>query len=247
VTDRMGVVEEMAGLGFSSSSVVPPTAVRRNITQRRSRDKIKDEGDTVPRSSLLSRKPRSRSKDRRYSVESTGEMVDFERTDWRSSASARFSPPPTRGGTYQLNPYPAGDPDHGLRGVPERSASSMILRKSRGDKGTREGTGGTRTHEANRVLSSTHKQRTFSRLSATPISSKVDTTEPFRRDCIPSEQEYPELHRSLTQMWYERQEAVRGMGDALGEDDSERYSTLKIMVDFLNDAMHTEWASLQRV
>jgi hypothetical protein len=41
VTDRMGIAEQMAEPGFSSSGVVPPTAVRRNITQRRSRDRKK--------------------------------------------------------------------------------------------------------------------------------------------------------------------------------------------------------------
>ena len=50
----------------------PESALRRNITQRRSRSKVKDDGLLAPDASLMSRRPRSRSKDRRYSMESTG-------------------------------------------------------------------------------------------------------------------------------------------------------------------------------
>ncbi len=75
-----------------SRSTVPPTAARKNVTQRRPRGKLKDEGwDTAPRASLLARRPRSRSKDRRYSIESTGGEENCERQDWRST-SARFQP-----------------------------------------------------------------------------------------------------------------------------------------------------------
>ena len=54
------------------SSVVPASVVRRNVTQRRSRGKEKDDGMTAPNPSILSRRPRSRSKDRRYSIEIEG-------------------------------------------------------------------------------------------------------------------------------------------------------------------------------
>jgi hypothetical protein len=54
------------------SLCVPESAVRKNITQRRSRGKTKDEGNIAPDASMISRRPRSRSKDRRYSIESVG-------------------------------------------------------------------------------------------------------------------------------------------------------------------------------
>jgi hypothetical protein len=78
-----------------SDSVVPSTVIRRNITQRRSKGKSVDKGEMAPRSSLLLRRPRSRSKDRRYSFESTGGIADCERPDWRA-ASARFPPTTAR-------------------------------------------------------------------------------------------------------------------------------------------------------
>jgi hypothetical protein len=63
-------------------SVVPATVVRRNITQRRSRGKEKHDGTTSPDPSMLSRRPRSRSKDRRYSIEVEGlAAADCERQD----------------------------------------------------------------------------------------------------------------------------------------------------------------------
>jgi hypothetical protein len=126
--------------------------------------------------------------------------------------------------------------------MPERSTSSKISKKSGGDKENRKGTGDTHAHMANIILSSTNEQRTSSKLPAIPISSQLDPTAPFLRDFIPSEQEHPELRRSSTQKWY-------GIcsHSVMSDDDSERYSTLKIMVDFLNDAMHKEWASVHQV
>jgi hypothetical protein len=90
-------------------AVVPPTAVRRNITQRRSKGRAKDEGETAPMASLLSRRPRGRSKDRRYSLESIGKEATgigaaCESQDWRST-SARFKPPQANDGTYHVFPY----------------------------------------------------------------------------------------------------------------------------------------------
>ncbi len=73
----------------------------------------------------------------------------------------------------------------------------------------------------------------------------MDSTAPFLRDFIPSEEEHPELHKSLTQKWYERQDVVRGLGDALlGDDDVDRYDTLKVMIAHINTAMHDEWKSV---
>ncbi len=80
--------------GDGIPSVVPATVVRRNITQRRSRGKEKDDGTIAPDPSILSRRPRSRSKDRRYSIEAEGLTAgNCERQDWRS-ASAVNRPTP---------------------------------------------------------------------------------------------------------------------------------------------------------
>ncbi len=74
------------------SPCVPESAVRKNITQRRSRGRTKDEGNLVPDVSMVSRRPRSRSKDRRYSIESVGiwsppEQSFTEWQDWRPATA----------------------------------------------------------------------------------------------------------------------------------------------------------------
>jgi hypothetical protein len=71
--------------------VVPATEARRNITHRRSRDRVRATGDLSPNPALVSRLPRRRSRDRRYSLESEGIVEDCERQEWRAT-SARFQP-----------------------------------------------------------------------------------------------------------------------------------------------------------
>jgi hypothetical protein len=55
-----------------SSMAMSATQARRNITQRRSRDRGNDGGTDVSQIGRVARRPRGRSKDRRYSMESTG-------------------------------------------------------------------------------------------------------------------------------------------------------------------------------
>ena len=61
-----GARAQLNGEGSSSveslegqRDIAPPAAVRRNVTQRRSKGRAKDDGETVPMASLLSRRPRS--------------------------------------------------------------------------------------------------------------------------------------------------------------------------------------------
>ncbi len=68
----------------------------------------------------------------------------------------------------------------------------------------------------------------------------MDPNAPFLREYIPSEQTHPILHRHLTQLWYDRQEAIRGLGDALADDDSARFGFLQRKVEGVNQAMHEE-------
>jgi hypothetical protein len=58
------------------SPMMSGSVVRRNITQRKSRGRSRDDGSTAPDASLLARRPRSRSKDRRYSLESNGTLMN---------------------------------------------------------------------------------------------------------------------------------------------------------------------------
>ncbi len=56
------------------------------------------------------------------------------------------------------------------------------------------------------------------------IHRRSDPTPPFMREAIPTEESNPDLHHKLTQLWYQRQNAVRGLGDALASDDLREYA-----------------------
>ena len=232
-----------AGSPTGRVSAVSPTAVRRNITQRRSKGKTKDEGDTLPLASLLSRRPRSRSKDWRYSLESTGIEAACENQDWRHT-SARFQPPQTSDGTCQVFPYSATDPDQGYRFRRGHSASSSSpenegKRIEFDDRENIEETGKDLPHLAYRVPSSTNVREVPTSPSWPFSLSRLDTAAPFLQEFIPAQDFHPELHQTLTRLWYDRQEAVRELGDALGKDDSARYTTLQSEVTVINTRMHT--------
>jgi hypothetical protein len=98
---------------------------------------------------------------------------------------------------------------------------------------------------ANRVSSSTKEHAPLAS-SGSQRSYQLESTAPFLRENIPPEREHPELFRFLTQKWYERQEAVRGLGNALADDELERYEELKSMVDQINQNMHKEWRAVFR-
>jgi hypothetical protein len=74
---------------------------------------------------------------------------------------------------------------------------------------------------------------------AVPSLVQRDTTAPFLKESIPALEIHPVLHQALTKLWYERQEAVRGMGDALAQDDAERFNALQSEVSLINTRMHT--------
>ncbi len=79
---------------------IPATLLRRNITQRRSKGREKDDGTVLPRASLLSRRSTSRLQDQRYVLESTrGEGIRQRRSSldeslpWNHPSHDRFSQP----------------------------------------------------------------------------------------------------------------------------------------------------------
>ena len=223
------------------SMAMPATQARRNITQRRSRDRGIDEGTDVPQSFRVARRSRGRSKDRRYSVESTGvnEIADCERQDWRSTSGVMD--PPSNDGIF-YNAYPAPRIMHDP--VPLYQLEEGRISPPLGEEeqmGSEDEEGVHATNLAYRVSSSTSVRSYALESSSEP---NVSDFPPFRREQIPSQSTHPVLHRHLTQLWYDRQEAVRGLGDALGEDDLVRYGKLQFQIANLNSAMHAE---LQRV
>jgi hypothetical protein len=64
------------------------------------------------------------------------------------------------------------------------------------------------------------------------------TEAPFLRESIPALESNPVLHQVLTKLWYELQEAARGLGDALARDDAEGFMTKQSEVSGINTRMH---------
>ena len=245
-----GVPLRSAMFDSPESSAVPPTAARRNVTQRRSRDRERDDGE-APNASLLSRRPRSRSKDRRYSLESVGEPLgdsdSCENREWRAARSL-LRP---KGGGEEISPrhpYPPGLMSERLgyagsssgKGVSASQSKSTHRRKDDllGGENRRQ-KWDTTTNLANRVPSSTRSSEGCLKSTSESLPL-LDPTTPFLREYIPAENTHPELHRSLSEKWYERQEAVRGMKDALAEDDSGLYADLQAFVTHINSQMYEE-------
>jgi len=228
-------------IGPSSPSIASASGVRRNITQRRSRDKVRDNGASAPFSGLLTRRPRSRSQDRRYSLESRRGLEECERQDWRAT-SARFLPrtaekKPTleeRGRTVHLSPYLfIESEDEGK----DETGDDQEVRTN------------TQTGLAYRVPSSTRPGESDSESSSSdslPVTY-LDPTTPFLRSNIPPEDKYPILHKHMTDLWYARQEAIRGLGDALANDDDGLFGILQSKVEEFNKALHSSLRGLKEV
>jgi hypothetical protein len=106
------------------------------------------------------------------------------------------------------------------------------------DRENIEETGKDLPHLAYRVPSSTNVREVPTSPSWPFSLSRLDTTAPFLREFIPAQDAHPDLHHTLTRLWYDRQEAVRELGDALGRDDSTRYTTLQSEVTIINTRMH---------
>ncbi len=106
-TRNDAVMAEM-GTDEPAFSAYPGTEMRRNITVRRSRDRLSLKPDVLPRTpdDVLRRRPKDRPRDLAY-----GEQV--------SRATSAITHKRNHGeeltGSYRLRPYPKDDPDEGYR------------------------------------------------------------------------------------------------------------------------------------
>ncbi len=156
-----------------------------------------------------------------------------------------FNPPRQVMGHTTFFPYSATtDLDQGFRFRREHSASSSSpenegKRIEFDDRENIEETGKDLPHLAYRVPSSTNVREVPTSPSWPFSLSRLDTAAPFLREFIPAQDAHPNLHQTLTRLWYDRQEAVRELGDALGRDDSTRYIALQSEVTVINTRMHT--------
>lgn len=205
-------------------SRVPESAMRRNITQRRSRGKAKDEDDRVLDASRVSRRPRSRSKDRRYSIESTGvlhhpELSFTDMQDVRSArAMVRPKAPASPARIHDLS-HPASyhHPDDMRQSV---EGHECLQRPE--------------PHDLSHVAPVLHDPHDHG--ESEESVDGMNTV--FMKHSIPEEDDHPQLRDHLLQLWEQRQSMAVAMNVALFEDDIEEFAFHQNTFTQINRAMH---------
>jgi hypothetical protein len=205
-------------------SRVPESVMRRNITQRRSRGKVKDEDDQAPDTSRVSRQPRSRSKDRRYSVKSTGVLHRPERSftgmqDVRP-ARAMVQPkvPASSTRIYDLSHSTSyHHPDDTRRSVEEHEGLQRP--------------GPQNTLPFAHVPHDPHDH-------GESKESEDGMNTIFMKHFIPEEDDHPQLRDHLLQLWEQRQSMAVAMNVALFEDDIEEFAFHQNTFSRINREMH---------
>jgi hypothetical protein len=199
--------------GFEDESLcVPESAVRKNITQRRSRGRTKDEGNLVPDVSMVSRRPRSRSKDRRYSIESVGiwsppEQSFTEWQDWRPETAV-----------VEPRNHVASTSVHDL----SRSAPHHHRGEARPDVKEHE-------HVQKSTLSAEIGSHIESMKDKGILEEKcIDESvkgeqynKVISKQSIPDEEESPQLRAYLIFLWNHRQARAVAINESLVNDDME--------------------------
>ena len=218
--------------GYENESLrVPESAVRRNITQRRSRGRTKDEGILVPDASVVSRRPRSRSKDRRYSLESVGvwsppEQSTTEWQDWRpATAVVKPKSHDTLTSVHDLS----------------QSATHHHQGEARQDMKEHE-----HVQRSSQKKSMNGKNVWEEEHIAELVKGEQIITEVFSKQLIPDEEENPQLRACLLLLWDQRQATAVAMNASLFDDDMAEYAFHQGAFNSINYEMHTALVDSQQ-
>lgn len=236
---------------------IPATYLRRNITQRRSKGREKDDGTTIPRASLVSRRSISRAQDQLYVSESSARVEDCERQGWRSTSS--MTQPRNFSGR---GAYPGDSPSLPINVMDcERKdwrATSAMFRQPPADRDA-DPFSRFATYPVDSPTMPIHRPHSpdalisqFGQLSGEDLvdnasqmrgdfhdlSRHLDPSAPFLRQYIPSMEQNADLHCRLMEKWNERQKALEGLVAALQHDDAARFGALQCLVENLNGEMH---------
>ena len=209
--------EASSALKTDEFTRVPESALRRNITQRRSRSKSKDEGMLAPEASMMSRRPRTRSKDRRYSMESTG-----IRNPKQDSRPATAVVPPKSGAlSTRIPALSHPESDHHDDEMSQGAEDQEYLQRSR-PKGP---------------LPSAHSHHDKP-LFEESMEYAGDMNTVFMKHSIPDEEDHPTLRAQLLLLWEQRQATAVAMNVALFEDEVDEYAHHQEMFYRINRNMH---------
>ena len=209
-------------------SRAPESAMRRNITQRRSRGRVKDEEDRAPDASRVSRRPRSRSKDRRYSVESTGISQPSAREFTARSFAELQNTRPARA---MVKPK-----DLALStSIHDLSQPTPYHSHEDTGQGVEEHEGLQRAGTKNSSPLAIHHD-TYNRGESE--ESEDGMNEVFMKHSIPQEGDHPQLRDHLLQLWEQRQSMAVAMNVALFEDEIDEYTSHQETFSRINREMH---------
>ena len=239
--------------------LVPGTAARRNVTIRRSRDRLSARPVIDPRTpeDLMQRRSVRRSID----VEYSNEQLESR------SASAKFHVKKhgeELKGPYRVIPYSQYDPEEGWRnaGISDRSTPNMGVAQPKSKSVTKEerkftpslwppeqaefqfedvsGSHSFIPQPAGRGESDSgglNPDRPLENNESSSDSTDEDLPLFLRKD-IPSEEEDLVIHGVLTELWSKRQRTSLDLVQALNEDDSDRFEKVETEMRQLNQQMH---------
>jgi hypothetical protein len=217
----------------------PGTTARKNVTIRRSHDRLSGRPVVVPRTpeDLLRRQSLERPQDKRsdekgqQSAQGASAVVHVRKHGEELQ------------GSYRVIPYSQTDPDAGFRRADGTGRPSSLDRDDHrrpylsGRPVPRESVpqwpwGGSKSPSA-------HSEDEDDHPHGVQEEEKTDEDEPlFLRRDIPSILNAPEVHEQLTQLWQLRQKASCHLVEALDKDDSDLFEKLESTMRSMNQAMH---------
>lgn len=250
---------------FGSSREFTSSMLKRNITQRRSKGRSSDDGSTAPNPSVLSRRSRSRSKDRRYSLAANESLM--EEFDLRIAASKTLGDHsrdlPTPESTHAIS-HPKPFLNQNLMAQGAKSQEDLLERaKNKLDRTSNasqlEGMprndavvfSAKRMHPSfvpahvdnwgkDSVSSSDSNDDEDGELGAFLSKHMLPSKDSiFLKKDIPLMESDPDLHIRLTQLWDYRRNVSTAMNLALDDDDTSHYVTYQGLFTQTNKEMHT--------
>jgi hypothetical protein len=220
--------------------VYPGTTAKKNVTVRRSRDRLSGRPVGIPRTpeDLLSRRSLERPEDKRS--EEKGQHL----TQGASAVVHVRKHGEELRGPYRVVPYSQADPDAGFRyaggtGRPPPPDQDDHRRPYLSGRPVAQEPvlqwpwGGSKSPSVNGEDEDDHLERK----QEEDVSDNEDEPLFLRRD-IPSISDAPEVHEQLTQLWELRQKASVHLVEALDKDDSKLFEKLESTMRSMNQAMH---------
>ena len=234
----------------------PNTAAKKNVTVRRSRDRMSAEPNPQPKSpeELTNRLPKRRERDVRYSMESESDSRGATAISYRRQHGRELmAPEPSPGQT-------AGDPVHVNSDIlpPTPWTSDEVASTLRQEKD--ESFDDSRDRFHSREFNSPERDtwecvpkigpdRVIDRQQVPPHAvfeigsddeegSEVGVNSLFLKRDIPPASADPATHETLSQLWELRQQASVNLVRALGMDDSDLFNILEEQMRRFNQRMH---------